>query len=110
MLKQYWGILKTDPDLKDISLHYPQVTYRRGRSLRDRLVHSHYTPIKKTGTWLDRKPVGTVLSDVGRITSRAHKYVRVKYLPALPQGRNMHKGTSLIAKPQCLPMHLQVLP
>lgn len=45
VLKKYRDSLRADPDLADISPHYPQVICRRGRSLRDRLVHSHYTPL-----------------------------------------------------------------
>lgn len=59
VLRRYWNILKADPDLEDALPTHPQVTYRRGCSIRDRLVHSVYNPPKTSGTWLDRKPLGT---------------------------------------------------
>lgn len=47
ILCRYWGILTLDPKIE-----VPSITYRRGRSIGDRLVHSHYTrPISDT-TWL----------------------------------------------------------
>lgn len=59
ILDKFWDILRSDPDLEDVITHRPQVTFRKGRSLRDRLIHSHYSQKKKEGTWLDRQPIGT---------------------------------------------------
>ncbi|CAJ0945806.1 unnamed protein product [Ranitomeya imitator] len=42
ILQKHWQILCMDPDIKE-SIHIaPQLTFRRGRSIKDRLVHSHY--------------------------------------------------------------------
>lgn len=59
IIKKYWEVLKMDPELQEIVPLKPQVTYRRGRSIRDRMVHSHYVRPKAKGTWLDRRPTGT---------------------------------------------------
>lgn len=48
VVKHFWDILKIDKDITDILPSKPQITYRRGRSLRDRLVHSFYTRPKRT--------------------------------------------------------------
>lgn len=53
------SVLRADPDLRDMLQNYPQVTYRHGRSLCDRLVYSLYTPSRQEGTWLDLRPLGT---------------------------------------------------
>ncbi|CAJ0929381.1 unnamed protein product, partial [Ranitomeya imitator] len=55
VLKKHWGILQLDETLADIIPNRPQITFRRGRSLKDRLVHSHYKRPKQEGTWLDRR-------------------------------------------------------
>lgn len=57
IIKKYWDILKADPDLTDVITGRPQVTFRKGRSLKDRLIHSHYVLKRKEGTWLDRRPI-----------------------------------------------------
>ncbi|XP_056380387.1 uncharacterized protein LOC130275860 [Hyla sarda] len=59
ILKRYWPLLRSDQDLNDIVSPYPMITFRRGRSIRDRLVHSHFVEPTRQGTWLDRKPLGT---------------------------------------------------
>ncbi|XP_040275624.1 uncharacterized protein LOC120990787 [Bufo bufo] len=59
VLSRHWDILKADPDLDKVLGSYPQITFRKGRSLRDRLVNSHFQPPERTGNWLSRKPMGT---------------------------------------------------
>ncbi|CAJ0923823.1 unnamed protein product [Ranitomeya imitator] len=58
ILNKHWDILRMDPDLRDLLGARPDITFRKGRSLKDSLVHSHY--LKPTGgdTWLGRKPCG----------------------------------------------------
>lgn len=46
ILKANWPILLTDNDIKDEIGVYPSITFRRGRSLRDRLTSSILMPIK----------------------------------------------------------------
>lgn len=53
-LGKYWDILKLDPSLEGIVPSSPLITFRKGRSLRDRLVNSHFTDKGSTGTWLQR--------------------------------------------------------
>lgn len=57
ILNRHWHILTLDPDLKDTVGPSPQITYRRGRNFRDRLVHSHFTQ-PRTNSWLSRQPCG----------------------------------------------------
>ncbi|XP_075208170.1 uncharacterized protein LOC142313072 [Anomaloglossus baeobatrachus] len=59
VLRRHWGILRADPSLQDYIPPRPLVTFRKGRALKDRLVHSFYEAPKAPGTWLDRKPIGT---------------------------------------------------
>ncbi|XP_056404927.1 uncharacterized protein LOC130296905 [Hyla sarda] len=59
ILGRYWGILKTDPHLKDVLSDHPSITFRRGRSIRDFVVHSHFEREEVSGSWLARKPIGT---------------------------------------------------
>lgn len=58
ILTKHWNILGLDPDLRDVVGTYPQVTYRRGSSLRDKLTKSHLAPISRPGNWLTRQPIG----------------------------------------------------
>lgn len=59
ILDRYWQILKTDKDVGPLIPSRPGIMYRRVRSIRDHLLHSHYAHPKKEGTWLDRKINGT---------------------------------------------------
>lgn len=59
ILNKYWNLLLLDPDLRDPLPSKPAITFRRGRSLRDRLVRSHYVRENNPGTWLDRRPIGS---------------------------------------------------
>ncbi|CAJ0937918.1 unnamed protein product [Ranitomeya imitator] len=59
ILRKHWNILQTVEILAGIIPNKPQITFHRGRSLRDRLVHSHYKRPKHEGTWLDRQICGT---------------------------------------------------
>lgn len=58
ILNQCWDILRSDPDISECLPTQAGITFRKGRSLRDRLVHSHYEPPMQEGTWLQRKPTG----------------------------------------------------
>lgn len=55
----YWPILKRDSIASEFVGDFPSVMFRKGRSIGEHLVRSHYTPIKAEGNWLDRKVVGT---------------------------------------------------
>lgn len=59
ILNTYWPILKDDVYIKDCIEDYPSIVYRKGRSLHDRLVRSHYVAPKREGTWLDRQIKGS---------------------------------------------------
>lgn len=39
---KHWHLLTGDPILRKYIKEYPQLTYRKGRSLKDRLVQSHF--------------------------------------------------------------------
>lgn len=58
ILEKHWGILGLDESLEGLVPSRPLITFRKGRSLRDRLVHSHFLEAKDNKTWLDRKPMG----------------------------------------------------
>lgn len=55
ILEKYWEILKNDHDIAGCIPTHPGITFRRGRSLRDHLVHSHYEAPRLEGTWLKRR-------------------------------------------------------
>lgn len=55
ILERYWGISKSDEDISGCLPSYPKITFGRGISLKDCLVHSHYEPPKREGSWLTRK-------------------------------------------------------
>lgn len=42
LLKNNWSILCSDPEIREVVCDVPQLTFRKGRSLRDHLVHSMY--------------------------------------------------------------------
>lgn len=71
VLNTYWPILKDDVYIRDCIEDYPSIVYRKGRSLHDRLVRSHYVAPKREGTWLDRQIKGS--SKCG--TCKACKYM-----------------------------------
>ncbi|CAJ0941598.1 unnamed protein product, partial [Ranitomeya imitator] len=48
IITKYWDILKADSEIKDFLTDTPAITYRRGRSIGDQLVHSMYTPPPRT--------------------------------------------------------------
>lgn len=58
IIHQHWIILLMDPDIVAAVGSHPQITYRRGKSIRDCLVKSHYAPLPPQGSWLNRKMVG----------------------------------------------------
>ncbi|XP_073422111.1 uncharacterized protein [Dendrobates tinctorius] len=58
VLSKHWDVLRLDPDLKNIIGERPNITFRKGRSIRDMLVHSQYRRPLAGGTWLDRRPCG----------------------------------------------------
>lgn len=47
-----------DPNLNTFLEPHPSLTYRRGQNLKDRLVHSHYSPPVRGDTWLNREIKG----------------------------------------------------
>lgn len=40
ILKKYWLILISDGDFKDLITPHPSITYKKDKSLRDKMVHS----------------------------------------------------------------------
>ncbi|XP_075187502.1 uncharacterized protein LOC142258791 [Anomaloglossus baeobatrachus] len=44
IFEKYWPILKMDGDVGSLLTDGPSITYKRARSLKDRLVHSHLNP------------------------------------------------------------------
>lgn len=54
IIKRHWHNLTLDPDLREAVGASPSITFRRGRNLRDHLVHSHYSAPSTTNTWLQR--------------------------------------------------------
>lgn len=52
ILRRHWGILQLDPDLREIIGPRPQITYRKGPSLRDRLIKSHFELTPDPPNWL----------------------------------------------------------
>lgn len=71
ILDTFWPILKRDPYVAEFISEKPAIVFRRGRSVGDFLVHSHYTPPPPQGTWLDRGTVGTYRCG----TCKACKYI-----------------------------------
>lgn len=59
ILHRHWRILTADPDLTDVVTSYPSVTYRRGKNIRDKVVHSHYKPPSPPKTWLQSRVTGS---------------------------------------------------
>lgn len=59
ILTKCWTILRLDPDLMPALTHFPSVTYRRGRNLKDMLVHGHLQKIKTGTTWLKSNVIGS---------------------------------------------------
>ncbi|OCU00126.1 hypothetical protein XELAEV_18005911mg, partial [Xenopus laevis] len=57
ILCKHWHILEQDRDLRKIIGNKPQVTYRRSKNLRDKLVQSHFTHSGKS-TWLSNRNNG----------------------------------------------------
>ncbi|KAM4038417.1 uncharacterized protein ACNLHF_016739 [Anomaloglossus baeobatrachus] len=55
ILEKHWGILRADPNLREFVGVRPMITFRKGKSLKDRLVHSFYQAPQKERTWLERK-------------------------------------------------------
>lgn len=55
ILKKHLGILKLDPKIAECIPAHLSVTYRRGRSIGDCLVHSHYSRPVAESTWLGRE-------------------------------------------------------
>lgn len=52
ILNRHWDLLRLDPDLLDTVGTRPQITYRKGKSIKDRLVHSHLDPPVQPSSWL----------------------------------------------------------
>lgn len=44
LMEHNWHILSEDPVISKYVASKPEITYRRSRSIRDSLVHSHFTP------------------------------------------------------------------
>lgn len=59
ILKTYWPILTDDVLVRDFVEDHPSVVYRKGHSLQDRLVRSHYVAPRQRGTWLERQTTGS---------------------------------------------------
>lgn len=59
IINKYWNLLLLDPNFKDLLPDKPAITFRKGRSLRDRLVQSHYVRESNPGTLLDRRSIGS---------------------------------------------------
>ncbi|CAJ0945100.1 unnamed protein product [Ranitomeya imitator] len=58
IFSRHWDVLRFDPDLRDRVGERPNITFRKGRSLRDMLVHSQYQRPRPRDTWLHRRPCG----------------------------------------------------
>lgn len=60
IIRRHWGILRTDSDLTGVLPTYPCVPYRRGKNLRETLVHSHLKTEPQWGSeWLRSQVIGT---------------------------------------------------
>ncbi|XP_056378779.1 uncharacterized protein LOC130274454 [Hyla sarda] len=57
ILQRHWGILQMDKDLRTFVGDYPQITYRKGKSIGDMVTHSHLAPLPPPSTWLDRSNI-----------------------------------------------------
>lgn len=55
ILNKHWGILLLDEDLRGVLTQRAQVTYRRGRSIGDRITRSHLDPLPPRQCWLERQ-------------------------------------------------------
>lgn len=42
IIQRHWHLLRMDPSISKLNSEQHQITFRRARSLKDRLVHSHY--------------------------------------------------------------------
>ena len=54
---KHWPVLATDPVMKEICSERPLITFRKSRSIKDRLVHSMMKPPPRP-TWLPNPPQG----------------------------------------------------
>lgn len=59
VLRKFWPLIHSDPDLKEVLTDFPTVTYRRGKILRDILVHSHFSQIPISRNWLQAATTGS---------------------------------------------------
>lgn len=50
LLQKHWYLLMGDPNVSKHLKDHPGITYRRSRSIRDHIVHSHYAPLSATDT------------------------------------------------------------
>ncbi|KAM4045688.1 uncharacterized protein ACNLHF_009542 isoform 2-T2 [Anomaloglossus baeobatrachus] len=57
VLKIHWEVLRLDPDLAEFVPERASITYRRGRNLKDQVVHSHLGKSAEGTTWLNKSPV-----------------------------------------------------
>lgn len=55
IIRKHCHVLQSDPALVDICAEPPLISFRRSRSLRDRLVHTSSSPPKQL-TWLTTPP------------------------------------------------------
>ncbi|CAJ0936595.1 unnamed protein product [Ranitomeya imitator] len=57
ILNKHWSILKMDKDVGDSLPPFPQITFQRGRSIKDQLVRSHFSE-PQPHTWLTSTVTG----------------------------------------------------
>lgn len=79
LMQKYWYLLMGDPRVSKHLKNYPEITFRRSQSIKDRIVHSHYDP----------SPIST---SSNRGTRPCHKcdfcrYIHATRTIALPNGR-----------------------
>ena len=59
ILHKHWHVLQADPDFQEVLAKRPQITFRRGKNLKDHLVHSFYNTNPAPLTWLRSTVVGS---------------------------------------------------
>lgn len=63
ILNRHWDLLRLDLDLEEAVGTRPQITYRKGQSLKDRLVHSHLDHPVQPSNWLSSQIRGCYQCD-----------------------------------------------
>lgn len=59
ILKKFWPLIHSNPDLQGVITDFPTIMYRRGKNLRNTLVHSHFSHTQTPRNWLQLQTIGS---------------------------------------------------